>query len=71
MKLEGRAILAKAGVKQADQIIAEGLGGPDGYLRYLFINNLKEMTENPDTTIIYVPTEIGMPIQEATRLTSK
>ncbi|MCR9222857.1 MAG: hypothetical protein NXH70_02210 [Hyphomonas sp.] len=49
------------GVREANQIIAEGLGGPEGYLRYLWINQLSENGQN----VIYIPTETGMPILEA------
>jgi hypothetical protein len=49
------------GVAQANKIIAEGLGGPEGYLRYLWINQLS----NNRQSVVYVPTETGMPILEA------
>lgn len=49
------------GVAEANRIVADGLGGPEGYLRYLYINNL----ENSKGQIIYVPTEGGLPILEA------
>jgi len=64
---ESASLLAEAevirarGVKEANQIIAEGLGGPEGYLRYLYIQTL----ETTDKQIIYVPTEAGLPILEA------
>ncbi|MEZ5937807.1 MAG: hypothetical protein R3C52_06260 [Hyphomonadaceae bacterium] len=51
------------GVAEANAIIAEGLGGPEGYLRYLWINKLG--TNGQD--VIYVPTEAGIPILEAGR----
>lgn len=51
------------GVKAANQTIAEGLGGPEGYLRYLYINALQATS----CETIYVPTEAGLPIMEATR----
>ena len=44
-------------------IVAEGLGGPEGYLRYLWINKLGEN----DQDVIYIPTEAGIPILEAGR----
>lgn len=50
------------GVSQANKIIADGLGGPEGYLRYLYIHMLEE---NQDKQIIYIPTEAGLPILEA------
>lgn len=49
------------GVAEANAIIADGLGGPEGYLRYLWINKLSENGQN----VIYIPTETGMPILEA------
>jgi len=49
------------GVAQANAIIAEGLGGPEGYLRYLWIHSL----ETTKAQVIYVPTEANMPILEA------
>jgi regulator of protease activity HflC (stomatin/prohibitin superfamily) len=63
-KLKADAEIARArGVAEANRIVAEGLGGPEGYLRYLYINNL----ENSKGQIIYIPTEAGLPILEAGR----
>ena len=50
------------GVAKANTIIAEGLGGPEGYLRYLYIHMLETQT---NAQIIYIPTEGGLPILEA------
>ena len=62
-KYEAEAEITRAGgVAQANKIIADGLGGPEGYLRYLYIDMLKE---KQDKQIIYVPTEAGLPILEA------
>lgn len=64
-KLNADAEVARAhGVAEANKIVANGLGGPEGYLRYLYINNL----ENSKGQIIYVPTEGGLPVLEAGRL---
>ena len=52
------------GIDGANKIIASSLGGPEGYLRYLYIDALQ--TTNCNT--IYVPTEAGLPILEANRL---
>lgn len=52
------------GVQQANQIIADGLGGPEGYLRYLFIDNLQSSSCNT----IYIPMDGTLPVLEATRL---
>lgn len=49
------------GVAEANRIVADGLGGPEGYLRYLYIENLSQSQGQ----IIYVPTEAGLPILEA------
>ncbi len=56
-------VIRARGVSEANEIIAEGLGGPQGYLRYLWIQQLGEN----DNDVIYIPTEAGMPILEATR----
>ncbi len=68
-KLDSAAKLAEVevararGVAQANQIIGDSLKGNEDYLRYLWIEGLKE--NKGDT--IYVPTEAGLPILEATR----
>lgn len=51
------------GVSEANRIIADGLGGPEGYLRWLWIDALKAESNS----VIYVPTEANLPILEATR----
>ncbi len=56
------------GAAKANEIVADGLGGPEGYLRYLYIEGLKTAHENGNQ-IIYIPTEAGLPILEANRLT--
>ncbi len=56
-------VLRARGVAEANKIIAEGLGGPEGYLRYIWIQALAEN----DSDVIYIPTEAGMPILEAGR----
>lgn len=55
-------VLRAEGVAEANRIVAEGLGGPEGYLRYLWIQGLSEGNA-PQT--IYIPTEAGLPILEA------
>lgn len=52
------------GVAEANRIIGESLKGNDAYLRYLWIDKL-EQGEGRET--IYVATEAGLPILEATR----
>lgn len=61
--LEAQAAVAHAkGVKESNEIIANGLGGPEGYLRFLYIQMLSESADNQ---VIYIPTEAGLPILEA------
>lgn len=55
------------GVQEANRIIAEGLGGPEGYLRYLYIQQLGDSDKN-SRVIVYVPTEAMLPITEAGRV---
>lgn len=72
-KLDASQMLADAevararGVAAANKIVADGLGGPEGYLRYLFIESLKD-ARGDGAQVIYVPTEAGLPILEANRL---
>ncbi|QAZ47659.1 membrane protease subunit [Mesorhizobium sp. Pch-S] len=69
-KLDGASLEAKAeverakGVAQANQIIADSLGGPEGYLRWRYIEMLQETGTN-GRDVIYVPTEANLPILEA------
>ncbi len=60
-------VIRANGVSQANSIIAGGLGGPEGYLRYLAIDAMKQQAASPNATTIYVATEAGMPITEASR----
>ena len=68
-KLESAKLLAEAeverakGAAQSNDVLMEKLGGPEGYLRYLYIQQLEHRTG--DT--IYVPTEAGLSILEASR----
>jgi hypothetical protein len=69
-KLESAKLLADAeviraeGAARANRILQDSLGGPDGYLRYLQIQAI----DAKDATVIYVPTEGGLPVTETTRL---
>jgi len=56
-------VLRAGGVARANKIIADGLGGPEGYLRYIYIDALKDTK----CSTVYVPTEAGLPILEAAR----
>lgn len=63
-ELEGRAELTRAEfAAKANRALAEGLGGPEAYLRYLYIRMLEE--QGQEGQVIYIPTEAGMPILEA------
>ena len=61
-KLKAEAEVERAkGLAQANRIVADSLGGPEGYLRYLYIQNI----EQSKGQVIYIPTEGGLPILEA------
>lgn len=68
-KFEAATHLANAeierakGVAKANQIIGESLKNNEPYLRYLWIHNL----EVGNNSVVYVPTEAGLPILEAGR----
>ncbi len=49
------------GAAEANKIVGEYLGGPDAYLRWLFIEQLDKIQGQ----IIYLPTEAAIPILEA------
>ncbi|WHO39706.1 membrane protease subunit [Sphingobium sp. AP49] len=72
-KLESAKMLADAevvraeGAARANRILQDSLGGPDGYLRYLQIQAI----DNKDASLIYVPTEGGLPLLESSRLTAR
>jgi len=72
-KKESAVLLAEAevararGAAQANHILQNSLGGPDGYLRYLQIQAL----DNTKASLIYVPTESGLPITESSRIRPK
>ena len=71
-KLEAAEFLNQAerkraeGVAAANEIIAQGLKDNENYLKYLWIQGITE-SEGSAPTIIYVPTEAGLPILEAGR----
>lgn len=52
------------GVAEANRILAESLGGAEGYLRWRYITML-ENTATGGRDVIYVPTEANLPILEA------
>ena len=67
-KLDSAKELAQAeverakGVSAANKIIGESLKGNSEYLQYLFIQNLENANDNKEKTVIYIPTEKGIPI---------
>lgn len=73
-KLDSAKSLADAevararGVAEANKIIGESLHGNEGYLQYLWIQSLENGTA---PTIVYVPTEAGLPILEANRFSKQ
>lgn len=66
-KKQAASLLADAeierakGVAEANRIIGNSLKDNENYLRYLWIHNLEEGSNQ----VIYVPTEAGLPILEA------
>jgi regulator of protease activity HflC (stomatin/prohibitin superfamily) len=64
--LTAKAEIRRAeGVAQANKIIAEGLGGPEGYLRWRYIEMLENTGQKNGRDVIYIPTEAGLPVLEA------
>ena len=64
--LEAQADVVRAdGIAKANKILADGLGGPEGYLRWKYIQMLEDTSSSPSKTVIYVPTEGAIPILEA------
>jgi regulator of protease activity HflC (stomatin/prohibitin superfamily) len=72
-KLDAADFLAQAdikraeGVAKANKILAESLGGAEGYLRWKYIEMLEDTANSPGKTVIYIPTETTIPILEAGR----
>lgn len=69
-RLESAKLLADAeverakGVAEANKIIGDSLKSNEAYLRYLYIQNLEKAEAN-GASVIYIPTEAGLPILEA------
>lgn len=59
-----------SGVAAANRIIADSLGGPEGYLRWRYIEMLQETSAQGGHQIIYIPTEAGLPLLEAGKRTN-
>jgi regulator of protease activity HflC (stomatin/prohibitin superfamily) len=71
-ELTARAEIARArGTNEANRIMAESLGGPDNYLRWAYIDMLKETAGKSGRETIYIPTEAGMPVLEAGRVSRR
>lgn len=67
-KLEAQTDVTRAdGVAKANKILADGLGGPDGYLRWKYIQMLEDTASSSSKTVIYVPTDGMVPLFEAGR----
>lgn len=64
VELAEAEVLRAGGVAKANAIIADSI--TPAYLRYFYIQQLAEV-EHAGGTIIYVPTEAGLPILEAGR----
>jgi len=53
------------GVAAANKILADSLGGAEGYLRWKYIEMLEHTADSGHGQTIYIPTEAGLPILEA------
>lgn len=56
-------IIRARGVAEANKIIGDSLKGNEAYLRYRWIEGL----QTNQMSVVYVPTEAGLPILEADR----
>ncbi len=66
-KLTAEAEIERSrGVAEANKLIADSLGGSEGYLRWRYIEML-EQSAGKGRDVIYVPTEANLPILEAGR----
>ena len=71
-QLNAQAEVARArGTNEANRIMAESLGGPENYLRWAYIDMLKETAGKAGRETIYIPTEAGMPVLEAGRVSRR
>lgn len=68
-KLTAEAEVEKAkGVAEANKIIGKSLKDNEEYLRWLWIDGMRDAaTGETAPTVIYIPTEAGLPILEAGR----
>lgn len=65
---EAEVIRAKK-LKEANELLSNSFGGPENYLRYLYIEGLKDANANGSAKLIYIATEAGLPVTEAGRVT--
>ncbi len=71
-QLTAQAEVARArGTNEANRIMAESLGGPDNYLRWAYIDMLRETAGKAGRETIYIPTEAAMPLLEAGRVSRR
>jgi regulator of protease activity HflC (stomatin/prohibitin superfamily) len=66
-------IIRAEGASKANKILGESLKGNPEYLQYIYLQNLENSSNNKEKTVIYVPTERGIPIPitESQRLNGK
>ena len=61
--LQAEAEIERArGAAEANKILGESVKGNSEYLQYLYIQNLENSNNSKQKTVIYVPTERGIPI---------
>lgn len=65
--LANAEIIRAQGIAEANKIIGDSLKNNDAYIHYLWVETLRE-TEN---SVVYIPTEAGIPITESTRFFQK
>ena len=66
-EIEGQTEIIRAhSAAQANEMLISSLGGSDAYLRYLYIKMLEE--QGSAGSVIYVPTEAGIPVLETGRV---
>ena len=65
--LANAEIIRAQGVAEANRIIGDSLQNNDAYIHYLWIEALRESSNE----VIYIPTEAGIPITESARFFKK
>lgn len=67
-QLKSETEIARAeGIAKANEALMRQLGGPENYLRWDYIQMLRETANSPSKTIIYAPPTGTLPITEAGR----